>query len=156
MSAPPSTFNVSPASSGSALGLLIRQVRDNMRAQWERELADAGHNLTFSQFITIRKLADGMTSVTELARCAEVNPGTMTRLLDHLEAQHLIVRLADPDDRRALRIHLTDAGQAVWNDIDQCGKRVHSAALAGLDDTEREHFIHLLEHVRDNLSDPEA
>jgi DNA-binding MarR family transcriptional regulator len=152
MNATSAPFNVSPASSGSALGLLLRQVRDNMRGRWEQELVNAGHELTFIQFITIKKLADGIAGVTELARIAEVNPGTMTRLLDQLEAQNLIVRLADPDDRRALRIRLTDAGQSVWNDIDQCGKRVHAAALAGLDDAQREHFIRLLEQVRDNLS----
>lgn len=142
--------------SGSTLGLLIRQVRDNMRTRWERELANAGHDLTFSQFVTIKKLADGIASVTKLARIAEVNPGAMTRLLDKLEARGLIVRATDPSDRRALHIHLTDAGRAIWRDIDQCGQRVRDAALAGIDDAQREQFIHLLEQVRDNLSVPEA
>ncbi|GAB2506433.1 MarR family transcriptional regulator [Pseudoxanthomonas sangjuensis] len=147
---------LSSVCSGSTLGLLIRQVRDNMRTRWERELADAGHDLTFSQFVTIKKLADGIASVTELARIAEVNPGAMTRLLDKLEARGLIVRATDPSDRRALHIHLTDAGRAIWRDIDQCGQRVREAALAGLDDAQRRQFIHLLEQVRDNLSVPEA
>lgn len=147
---------MSSACSGSTLGLLIRQVRDNMRARWERELADAGHDLTFSQFVTIKKLADGIASVTELARIAEVNPGAMTRLLDKLETRGLIVRATDPTDRRALHIYLTDAGRAIWRDIDQCGKRVRDAALAGIDDAQREQFIRLLEQVRDNLSVPEA
>ncbi len=145
---------LSSVCSGSTL--LIRQVRDNMRTRWERELADAGHDLTFSQFVTIKKLADGIASVTELARIAEVNPGAMTRLLDKLEARGLIVRATDPSDRRALHIHLTDAGRAIWRDIDQCGQRVREAALAGLDDAQRRQFIHLLEQVRDNLSVPEA
>ena len=147
---------LSSVCSGSTLGLLIRQVRDNMRTRWERELADAGHDLTFSQFVTIKKLADGIASVTELARIAEVNPGAMTRLLDKLEARGLIVRATDPSDRRALHIHLTDAGRAIWRDIDQCGQRVREAALAGLDDAQRRQIIHQLEQVRDNLSVPEA
>ncbi|MFT3757053.1 MAG: MarR family transcriptional regulator [Pseudoxanthomonas sp.] len=153
-------MNTSPlptaSCSGSSLSLLIRQVRDSMRSCWERELAKTGHDLTSSQYITIKKLADGIASVTDLARAAEVNPGAMTRLLDKLEARGLIMRANDPADRRALHIHLTDAGRAIWRDIDECGQRVRDIALANLDDAQRERFVRLLEQVRDNLSVPEA
>ncbi|HOV96608.1 MAG TPA: MarR family transcriptional regulator [Thermomonas sp.] len=137
--------------SGSALGLLFRQTRDAMRACMERELADAGHELTFSQFITIKKLAEGIASVTELARAADLNPGAMTRLLDKLEARGLLERVADPTDRRALHIHLTEAGTAMWRDIDQCGQRVRERALRGMDDATRVQLTRLLEQTRDNL-----
>lgn len=139
------------ACSGSALGLLFRQTRDAMWARMERELAAAGHELTFSQFIAIKKLANGIASVTELARAADLNPGAMTRLLDKLEARGLLVREADPNDRRALHIHLTDAGIAMWRDIDQCGQRVRERALRGMDDDTRTQLTRLLEQVRDNL-----
>jgi len=141
------------ACSGSALGLLFRQVRDAMWARMELELASAGHDLTFSQFITIKKLAAGIASVTDLARTADLNPGAMTRLLDKLEARGLLVRVADPSDRRALHIHLTETGIAIWRDIDQCGQRVRDRALHGMDDATRAQLTHLLEQVRDNLSE---
>ena len=70
------------ACSGSALGLLFRQTRDAMWSRMARELADAGHELTFSQYIAIKKLAIGTASVTDLARAADLNPGAMTRLLE--------------------------------------------------------------------------
>lgn len=138
--------------STSNLGLLFRQVRDAMWAQMERELAQAGHDLTFSQFITLKELAIGTAGVTELARAAQLNPGAMTRLLDKLESRGLVARVADPDDRRALNIHLTDAGSAIWADIDQCGRRVRERAMAGLSDADRDQLYRLLEQVRDNLS----
>ena len=141
--------------SGSTLGLLFRQLRDAMWARMERELAQAGHDLTFSQYIAIKKLADGTTaSVTDLARAADLNPGAMTRLLDKLEARGLLMRVADPNDRRALHIHLTDAGWAIWRDVDQCGQRVRERALGGMDDDTRTQLTRLLEQVRDNLTDP--
>jgi len=139
------------ACSGSALGLLFRQARDAMWARMERELGAAGHELTFSQFIAIKKLATGLASVTDLARAADLNPGAMTRLLDKLEARGLLVREADPNDRRALHIHLTQAGIAMWRDIDQCGQRVRERALRGMDDDTRTQLTRLLEQVRDNL-----
>ena len=139
------------ACSGSALGLLFRQVRDAMWARMERELAAAGYDLTFSQFITIKRLAGGTASVTDLARAADLNPGAMTRLLDKLEARGLLQRVADPNDRRALHIHLTEAGIAMWRDVDQCGQRVRERALRDMDDATRTQLTRLLEQVRDNL-----
>lgn len=139
------------ACTGSALGLLFRQVRDAMWARMERELAAAGHELTFSQFITIKQLAAGSASVTDLARAADLNPGAMTRLLDKLEARGLLTRVADPHDRRALHIHLTEAGRDMWRDIDQCGARVRERALRGMDEATRTQLTRLLEQARDNL-----
>jgi len=141
-----------PPCTGSSLGLLFRHLRDAMWAQMERELVRAGHDLTFSQFVTIKKLAGGIASVTDLARAAELNPGAMTRLLDRLENKGLIERVADPGDRRALHIHLTDAGTAIWRDIEQCGQRVHDRAFGDMPQAERCELLRLLERVRDNLT----
>src|SRR5690606_31515386 len=107
--------------SGATLGLLFRQVRDAMWARMAEELDTLGHELTFSQYMTLKKLADGTAGVTDLARAVDLNPGAMTRLLDKLEAKGLISRDADAGDRRALNIHLTEAGLVIWQDINQCG-----------------------------------
>lgn len=143
------------ACAGSTLGLLFRQVRDAMWARMELELGSAGLDLTFSQFITLKKLASGTASVTDLARAADLNPGAMTRLLDKLEAKGLIERVADPTDRRALHIHLTDAGASIWHEMDQCGRRVRDRALQGMDEATRLQMTRLLEQVRDNLTRPD-
>ena len=141
-----------PLNNGSSLGLLFRQVRDAMWARVERELAAAGHDLTFSQYLTLKTLGHGRAGVTELARAAQLHPGAMTRLLDRLETQGLVVRVVDPQDRRAVHVDLTPAGRALWSNVCDCGRRVHERALNGLDDTERAHLIELLGRVRDNLS----
>jgi DNA-binding MarR family transcriptional regulator len=140
------------ACSGSSLGLLFRQVRDAMWTRMEHELSVAGHELTFSQYVTLKLLSAGPAGVTDLARFAELNPGAMTRLLDKLEARGIVARVADPTDRRALNIHLTDAGQAMWQDVNQCGQRVRERAMTGMSDEQRELLTRMLEQVRDNLS----
>ena len=137
---------------GSQLGLLFRQVRDALWARRAVELDALGHDLTFSQYITLKKLAGGNASVTDLARAAELNPGAMTRLLDRLEARNLIVRVPDPSDRRALDIRLTEAGTIIWQDINQCGMRVREFAMEGMDEAERQQLTDLLVRVRDNLT----
>ncbi|MET0893390.1 MAG: MarR family transcriptional regulator [Pseudoxanthomonas sp.] len=142
-----------PYAPESNMGLVFRQVRDAMWADMAREMAIAGHDLTYSQFITIKHLAvDSSAGVTELARLAQVNPGAMTRLLDRLEARGLLRRIADPSDRRALNIVLTEAGLALWSDIQHCGERVRARAMHGLDHDEREQLFRLLNQVLQNLT----
>ena len=136
----------------STLGLLFRQCRDAMWARMEQELAAAGHELTFSQYVTLKKLAEGTASASDLARAAELNPGAMTRLLDKLEARGFVTRLADPADRRALHIQLTEAGRSMWNEVNHCGQRVRESAMAGMNDADRAQLTRLLEQVRDNLT----
>jgi DNA-binding MarR family transcriptional regulator len=116
----------------------------------------AGHELNFSQYVTLKHLAEGTASVTDLATAAQVNPGAMTRLLDKLEQRGIIARVADPTDRRALRIHLTEAGLAIWQDINHCGQRVRERATRGMSDADRETLTRLLAQVRDNLSPSEG
>lgn len=153
MTTPSTSPAARTASSGSALGLLFRQVRDAMWQRMERELADSGQALSFSQFITIKSLATGgVASASDLARLANLNPGAMTRLLDKLEARGLLARSADPNDRRALNIQLTQAGESIWRDIEQCGQRVRERALRGMDEATRIQMTRLLEQVRDNLT----
>ena len=137
--------------SGSTLGLLFRQVRDAMWTRMERELEAAGHELTFSQYVVLKRLADGPATATDLARYAELNPGAMTRLLDKLEEKSLVAREPDPADRRVWHIRLTQGGQTMWQDVNHCGQRVRERALTGLSADERAQLLSLLERVRDNL-----
>lgn len=154
-SPPPSSPSTTPAASGTSLALLFRQVRDAMWARMSDELARAGHELSFSQYMVLKKLAEGATRATELARAAELDPGAMSRLLDRLAERGLIARIADPDDRRALQVVLTEDGVASWGDIDQCGRRVRERALSGLSSREQQQLTRLLEQVRSNLSFPD-
>ncbi len=137
----------------ASFGILLRQVRDLSRAALEAELAAAGHELNFSQYVTLKKLAMGCSSPGELARAADLNPGAMTRVLDQLEGKGLLRRTADPDDRRALRIELDASAEALMPDIRSCGERVLAQAQQGLSPTEQAEFRRLLEHIRNNLLD---
>ena len=137
---------------GSSLGLLFRQVRDAMWARMEAELASNGHDLNFSQYITLKTLAHGPAGVTELARAAYLHPGAMTRLLDKLEERGLLAREPVAGDRRALQIVLTETGRAMWTDIAPSAQRVHEIAMANLDEHERDELLRLLSQVRDNLA----
>jgi DNA-binding MarR family transcriptional regulator len=54
----------------------------------------------------------GPMRIGELAHLEQVEPPTMTRLVDGLERDGYVTRSPDPDDARAVTVHATDAGRA--------------------------------------------
>lgn len=139
------------ASTDIPLGYLFRQVRDLLRQNVETELANAGLSLTFSQYITLRKLNAGVSTISELAAAAELHPGAMTRLLDKLEDKALIERVADSNDRRTIHIHLTTEGKALCPVIERASNNVLNRALHGMSRKERDLLQEMLLRVKQNL-----
>ncbi len=150
--APPSP----PIHKGPAegLGVLLGLVRSEIVRTMEAELAAQDIDLRFTQFLILKRLADlGPMSASELARSVELDGGAMTRQLDHLEAKGLLRRMPHEQDRRALRIELTDAGNALWQQLSDCSDHVLAAALRSLSEVEREQLHEYLERVLQALRD---
>lgn len=134
------------------LALLIRQVREGLMHQLERELTAIGVELNYSQYLVLKLLAKyGSQTPGDLSRCLEHNAGAMTRLLDRLEDKGCVRRQPHAEDRRALRIDLTEAGQALWQTISRCSERMQSTAVRDLAEPDRVVLFDLLKRVRDTL-----
>lgn len=148
-----------PSATGGAhapsLGMLLSMVRAEMVRAIEAELAGQGVDLSFTQFLILKKAHQfGSASATELARAVELDGGAMTRQLDQLERKGYLCRTPDAQDRRALRITLTDAGNKVWrNSASVCHQRVMSAAQSSLDSTEQAQLYDYLSRVLHALRD---
>ncbi|HEX7817647.1 MarR family transcriptional regulator [Dyella sp.] len=136
------------------LGVLIGLVRGEIVHDIETEMAGLGLDLRFTQFLIIKRLARlGPMSATELARSVELDGGAMTRQLDQLEKKGFLRRCPHEQDRRALRIELTEAGTAVWNQLDDCNDRVLAAAQRSLNDVEKSQLHDYLARVLGALRD---
>ena len=61
--------------------------------------------------LVLLSLTEGGLSPSDLAAQSFVSPATITGLLDGLERDGLVVREANPDDRRMLTVRLTPAGR---------------------------------------------
>ncbi len=72
--------------------------------------ADAG--LSLRQYAALSGIRHGASSPGELARLWQVTPAVITGVIDRLERRELVCREPDPDDRRRLRLALTDTGLA--------------------------------------------
>lgn len=137
------------------LGWLLATVRAELVRAIEAEFADKHVDLSFTQYLILKKSHElGVVSATELARAVELDGGAMTRQLDHLERKGYLRRTPHAQDRRALRIELTEAGHTMWRDTAHvCSDRVMTAAQRTLNSTERAQLHDYLERVLNTLRD---
>lgn len=92
------------------------------------------------------------TNQGALADHLEVEAITLGRMVDRLQDAGLVERRADPADRRAWRLYLTDKARPLLESMRAVGNRVLEEALAGLDEHERAMLADLLTRIRGNLS----
>lgn len=82
----------------------------------------------------------------------EVEPITLTRLVDRMEESGWIERAADPDDRRARLLHLTEKAEAIVGKVKAAVDGMIEEMVDGLDADERAQLSRLLTRVAANLS----
>ena len=70
---------------------------------------------------------------SELAEMLDLQPISLTRLLDRLADNGLIERRADPNDRRANRLYLTPAAKPLLGRLPELGADMMETVLDGLD-----------------------
>ena len=113
-----------------SIGYLMRRIIAMLAQGVECELEPSG--LTNAQWVPLLKLYMGTASTAaELARLCELDAGSMTRLLDRLEAKQLCRRVRSSDDRRVVNLELTEAGRVAAQEIPAILSRVQNAYLAG-------------------------
>ena len=82
----------------------------------------------------------------------EVEPITLTRLVDRMEEAGWIERRPDPQDRRARILALTEKAQDIVKPLRGIVDRLVEDILEGLDAEERERLARLLEIVGSNMT----
>lgn len=145
---------MNPSTPQESIGMLLAAVRTEIVRAMEAELAARGIELRFTQFLILKRLsALGPMTAGELARSIELDGGAMTRQLDQLEGKGYLRRRPHEQDRRALRIELTEDGQAMTQELINCNDRVVKAAQRSLDETERQQLRDYLQRVLHALRD---
>ena len=98
------------------------------------------HDLTPVQAKLLCVLLDGPRGMAELAHCFGVEKAALTGLMDRAERRGLARRSPVPDDRRALQVTLTDAGQQAAAAFHaELGAQL-SGLISSLAPQDREHF----------------
>ncbi|MER6104977.1 MarR family transcriptional regulator [Streptomyces sp. NPDC001832] len=116
---------------------LLRVTRRLQRIQ-SRQLEPIG--ITPAQFRLLRTVAhfDGPPRMADLAQRLDVVPRAVTSLVDGLEASGRVRRAPDPDNRRVVRIEITDEGLATLRSLRDARRAAAEEIVAPLTADQRE------------------
>ena len=93
----------------------------------------------------------GPARQSELIKVMDLDPSTVTKMLQRLEQVGHVRRSPDPDDRRAVRVEATEESCALHAAVKRAWTDLEGLTLAGLDPDESEELIRLLGKVEENL-----
>lgn len=86
------------------------------------------------------------------AEMLEVEPITLSRMVDRLADAGMVERRADPTDRRAWSLYLSAAAEPLMDRMRAMAEALTDDALEGFTSAERQQLVQLAERYRANLS----
>jgi MarR family transcriptional regulator for hemolysin len=99
---------------GCALTFLLLDAARAVETRAEGALSEVGLSLAKLGALRHLVLAAEPLSLSSLAERHCCGKSNVTQLVDRLEADGFVARLADPDDRRTIRAAVTDSGRAAY------------------------------------------
>jgi MarR family transcriptional regulator for hemolysin len=137
------------------LGFLIHDAHRLLRKRFEARAAAYG--LSTAQWrLLVRLVKDEGSTQARLAEYLEIEPISVSRLIDRMEAGGWVSRRQDVNDRRVRMIFPTDKSRKAFAAVKAIAGDIYEEALAGLSGAERRAVIGGLAKLVDNLSDGEA
>jgi DNA-binding MarR family transcriptional regulator len=131
--------------------ILLHDVARIMRTRFDQRARARG--MTRAQWVILARLSrqPGL-SQNEMAAICEVEPITVGRLIDRLEARGFVERRPDPDDRRVRRLHLLPAAQPILDEIASYRDILSADVFSGLTEPDRTRLVDSLIHIKGNLN----
>src|SRR3954471_21409580 len=129
-------------------GMLLVKLGKAAERRFEKALKPSG--LTPRHLGVLFEVDARPTSQQALIETIGVDPSKLVGLLNDLEADGLIVRKRDPDDRRRHIVEVSAKGSARLEDAKKAAAAVEEELLAGLDADRRAELLVLLAQVADS------
>jgi MarR family transcriptional regulator, transcriptional regulator for hemolysin len=128
----------------------LNDVARMLRTYADQQVRQFG--MTRAQWAVLSRLevSEGLKQ-SELADMLDIQPITLTRLVDRMCDNGLIERRADPDDRRAKRLYLTPAARPVMDRLTVLGRSIMADVLQNIDRSELERMNGPLDLMKENL-----
>lgn len=138
-----------------SVGFLISDVARLLRRNFNRRVQALG--LTQTQWRAIATLSrdPGMTHVA-LADTLEIQPITLTRLIDRLEAAGWVERRSHPADRRAMQLYLTAKSEPILEEMYARAAETLAEAFTGVTAAAEKQLVASLKRMKQNLASAEC
>ena len=139
-----------PPSVNREFAFILNDVARLLRTYADYKAAQFG--ITRAQWAVLVRVdrSEGLNQ-SELAEVLDLQPITLTRLLDKLCDSGLIERRPDPADRRAKRLYLTPAARPLLEQLGALGEETMANTLAGVDGESVLEMVSQLAVVKENL-----
>jgi len=142
----------------SSVGYLINKLAQTIGREIDRRMVDLG--LTDAQWKPLLLLQQGAcTTAADISRIACHDNGAVTRLLDRLETKGLVRRLRSAEDRRIIKLELTEEGKRIAAEVPKIITHLNNQVLTGFSQDEFLQFRDLLNRALVNakaLNEEEA
>lgn len=117
------------------------------------QLAEHGLSPARVRLLTTLRHRPG-SRMRDLADALGVSGRAITPMVDALESEGLVTRKPDPDDRRAFRLALTDAGLGAIDRIESLQEQVSADIFSGMSAADRRELARLLRAFLDAAQEP--
>jgi Transcriptional regulators len=136
-------------------GFLLHDAARLLRRRFEMRGSEYG--LSAAQWRALARLVKfGPMPQARLADLLEIEPISVSRLIDRMEQAGWVTREADETDRRAKLIVATEKSKDAFSAIKAIAGDVYENAMTGLSEAERTAFLSALATVVENLSDSDG
>ena len=121
---------------------LIKRVETEVTAKMNKALLDFG--ITLSQFIVLNFVNDNQTDLSsaQLSRRFKMTPQSMNETVTLLQMKDLIIKNADIENRRILRISLTEKGIILLNECNIAIDELETELFSILSELQLNSFRH--------------
>ena len=134
-------------------GRLVSLASKAMRRRLNRNIHEAGHEITAVQWVLLAHLVlyEGMNQ-HQIGELLEQEKTATTRLIDALEKKGLAMRVSDENDRRQKILHVSEEGRRQCSELIPLAIKTHKEALQDIPDNEIAICKSVLRRVIDNLN----
>ena len=134
-----------------SIGFILNDSARLYRRAFNARVKDSGITALQWRLITYLKRHAGIRQ-GPLAELIEVEPITLTRIVDRMEEAGWVERVADPKDRRARLLHPTDKSREIVEPLRAIVNALVADMAEGLTKREQDLLAQLLERISANLS----
>ncbi|MCY0146365.1 MarR family transcriptional regulator [Hoeflea sp. G2-23] len=137
-----------PLARPRSLGQVLTFATSATAAMCHEMLAE--HDLTLAHWVILSALwrQDGML-ISEIGDYTGNNAPATSRIIDRMEERGLVVRKPSVDDKRVVRVHLTELGRSL-DHLSDFHDRVNARLLSGISDEDAAQLFELLKRVDKN------
>jgi DNA-binding MarR family transcriptional regulator len=135
------------------LGPLLHDATRALHKRFEERAADYG--LSSAQWRLMFQVARaGGVTQARIGEKLEIEPISVSRLVDRMEQAGWVTREPDVNDRRVKLVTPTEKTKRIFDDVRGLAHEVFAEALAGLSESETRAVLFALQKIVDNLSEP--